>query len=226
MLLANLTHDLAVRPPSGTSGSASGTGPDSGLGGGSTEASSGGAEDDALLALLAPVLTGDDALRLAQRMTALMPSVVPMRGELGLLEGLDSDVCPVAAVGGGVAEGRPGGWVLHDMRLAVRPMAVLRERCAALAATGACVPPQPAAGGGPDAGDGRGAGDGSGSRAAGAGAAGARRCASCGCLPDTAAGVKLSTCSGCRAVAYCSTGCQHAHWKAGHRRECRRAARK
>lgn len=32
---------------------------------------------------------------------------------------------------------------------------------------------------------------------------------------------RLSRCSRCEAVYYCSVECQHAHWKAGHKRECK-----
>ena len=47
-------------------------------------------------------------------------------------------------------------------------------------------------------------------------------------LPDQESGesdgkggrVKLGVCIGCRRVRYCSSECQNAHWKGGHRREC------
>ena len=46
---------------------------------------------------------------------------------------------------------------------------------------------------------------------AGAGAGGA----------EGAGGAPFKRCSQCRAVAYCSRGCQAAHWKKGHKKACR-----
>ena len=40
------------------------------------------------------------------------------------------------------------------------------------------------------------------------------------CRFDT--GLGTARCSRCRSVAYCSPECQRAHWKAGHKTECKR----
>ncbi|PRW44236.1 Sodium hydrogen exchanger 7 [Chlorella sorokiniana] len=46
-----------------------------------------------------------------------------------------------------------------------------------------------------------------------------RRCAACGSYEETHGQYKA--CSACKAVRYCGTDCQAAHWKAGHKRVCK-----
>jgi TPR repeat protein len=46
-----------------------------------------------------------------------------------------------------------------------------------------------------------------------------RKCASCG--RGCEKGVKLKPCSRCKSVFYCGEECQQAHWKAGHKTNCR-----
>uniref|UniRef100_A0A0G4HUU3 MYND-type domain-containing protein n=1 Tax=Chromera velia CCMP2878 TaxID=1169474 RepID=A0A0G4HUU3_9ALVE len=50
-----------------------------------------------------------------------------------------------------------------------------------------------------------------------------RRCAwhDCGIAGSLQDDVKLSACTGCRAVYYCSRACQKKDWKAGHKDKCR-----
>lgn len=47
-------------------------------------------------------------------------------------------------------------------------------------------------------------------------------CHACNKSAETAKqeGGKLTICSGCKGVSYCSKACQREHWKAGHRHEC------
>lgn len=51
------------------------------------------------------------------------------------------------------------------------------------------------------------------------GAQGLSSCANCGALQSV--NVKLKRCGGCKEVKYCSTACQAAAWKAGHKTECK-----
>ncbi len=46
-------------------------------------------------------------------------------------------------------------------------------------------------------------------------------CGQCG--GGAQAGGQLESCGGCLAVKYCGVACQRAHWKAGHREQCRAA---
>lgn len=50
-------------------------------------------------------------------------------------------------------------------------------------------------------------------------------CAACGKRKGDAGVRKLRTCTGCRALKYCSTECQHAHWDA-HKAACKEAKRR
>ena len=45
-----------------------------------------------------------------------------------------------------------------------------------------------------------------------------RKCAGCGC--NAAPSVPVRLCSGCKCVGYCSTECQHAAWRDGHKAAC------
>jgi len=45
-------------------------------------------------------------------------------------------------------------------------------------------------------------------------------CSNCSAPEDSASGYKLSACSRCGLVAYCSKDCQRAHWKASHKQHC------
>ena len=49
------------------------------------------------------------------------------------------------------------------------------------------------------------------------------RCANCGVSATQLAkdDKKLLNCSQCRSVRYCSRECQRAHWRAGHKAECK-----
>jgi len=47
----------------------------------------------------------------------------------------------------------------------------------------------------------------------------AKTCAQC-LKPAAGKGISLSTCSGCRRVAYCGKSCQKLHWELGHREQC------
>ena len=47
-------------------------------------------------------------------------------------------------------------------------------------------------------------------------------CAQCSkTQADLPAGKKLLACAACKVVSYCSKACQQAHWKRGHRKQCR-----
>jgi len=48
----------------------------------------------------------------------------------------------------------------------------------------------------------------------------AKVCSNCLTPEDTAGAPKLSACSRCGLVAYCSKDCQRAHWKANHKQHC------
>ena len=44
----------------------------------------------------------------------------------------------------------------------------------------------------------------------------------CGhCAAQASSGTSLKSCSGCGIVAYCGRDCQVAHWKAGHKKDCK-----
>lgn len=48
----------------------------------------------------------------------------------------------------------------------------------------------------------------------------ARRDAACACCRRPGNGIRLLSCTRCRAVKYCGKACQRKHWKAGHKIDC------
>ena len=50
-----------------------------------------------------------------------------------------------------------------------------------------------------------------------------RTCAQCAAVEPTFG--KYSKCGACSAVRYCGAACQRAHWKTGHKEECKQLAR-
>ena len=61
-------------------------------------------------------------------------------------------------------------------------------------------------------------------RAADEAASGLRNCALPACGAREVSVHQFKRCGGCKAVVYCSAECAKAQWKAGHKRECSRAA--